>query len=212
MKKTSKAILLFCSLTACNTLNAQLSDSPKPPPLPPGVKEQVEKMQKQALKNAGIQTDESSLASFVKKIKTIKIGEDTPDDVIRLLGKPMGRSTFQGTETLSYMSMPSMDISVGTSIQIGVSGKVSAIKVNKTQHGAAFGTGGEIFTKGSWETPGQVSTSTPSSKESGSQSDQFPLKEAAPENPTEGQIYFNKTDKHFYGWDGTSWLKMDSKP
>jgi hypothetical protein len=185
---------------------------PKSPPLPPGVKEKVEKMQKQALNNAGIETDESSLAAFVKKIKTIKIGEDTPDDVIKLLGKPVARSTFQGTETLSYMSMPSMDMSVATSIQIGLSGKVSAIKVNKTQQGAGYGTGGEIFSKGSWEMPGQSSQLMKSSNDSGSQSDHFPLRDNAPENPTEGQIYFNKTDKHFYGWDGTSWLKLDAKP
>ena len=208
MNKTSIALLLLCSLKTCNLLNAQVSDYPKPPPLPPGVKEHVEKMQKQALKNAGIQTDESLLASFVKKIKTIKIGEDTPDDIIRLLGKPMGRSTFQGTETLNYMSMPSMDMSVGTSIQIGASGKVSAIKVNKTQNGASA----EIFAKGAWEIPGQTAPSTRAFKETGNQPEHFPLKEIAPENPTEGQIYFNKTDKHFYGWDGTSWLKLDSKP
>jgi hypothetical protein len=65
MKKTSKAILLFCSLTVCNILNAQLSDYPKPPPLPPGVKEQVEKMKKMSLNKAGIITDESLLTSFV---------------------------------------------------------------------------------------------------------------------------------------------------
>jgi len=200
---------LICLLGSSSNMVAQVTKSP---PLPPDVKEQVEKMQKQALKNAGIETDESSLAAFVKKIKTIKIGEDTPDDVIKLLGKPVARSTFQGTETLSYMSMPSMDMSVATSIQIGLSGKVSAIKVNKTQQGAEFGTGGEIFSKGSWEMPGQSSQSMKSSNESGSQSDHFPLRDNAPENPTEGQIYFNKTDKHFYGWDGTSWLKLDTKP
>jgi hypothetical protein len=53
---------------------------------------------------------------------------------------------------------------------------------------------------------------SPSAKDQSNQSDHFPLKDSAPENPTEGQIYFNKTDKHFYGWDGVSWLKLDTKP
>jgi len=176
------------------------------------MKEQVERIQKKALKNAGIETDESALASFIKKIKTIQLGEDTPDDVIRLLGKPMGRSTFQGTETLSYMSMPEINTSVITSIQIGTSGRVSAVKINKTKQGqgSGFGTGGEIYYKGSWEAPGDnVSQKTKGQSVS---SDHFPLKDAAPDNPTEGQIYFNNTDKHFYGWDGVSWLKLDVKP
>jgi hypothetical protein len=34
----------------------------------------------------------------------------------------------------------------------------------------------------------------------------------APPNPYPGMIYLNTSEKHFYGWDGTSWLKMDMKP
>jgi hypothetical protein len=211
MKITSTRILLFCSLTACNTLNAQLSDSPKPPPLPPGVKEQVEKMKKMSLNKAGIITDESLLTSFVKKIKTIKIGEDTPDDVIGKIGAPKSRSTISGTEQFIYMFMMGndMEVVVTAQVQIGTNGKVSCVKVDKSGRQGVQ----ELYVKGTWELPGMASTSQQSpSKNQESQSAHFPLKDNAPENPTEGQIYFNKTDKHFYGWDGTSWLKLDSKP
>lgn len=33
---------------------------------------------------------------------------------------------------------------------------------------------------------------------------------AAPGSPTEGTMYFNSTDKHFYGWNGTAWVQLDN--
>jgi hypothetical protein len=30
-----------------------------------------------------------------------------------------------------------------------------------------------------------------------------------PESPKPGQIYFNSTDSHFYGWNGTEWVQLD---
>ena len=32
---------------------------------------------------------------------------------------------------------------------------------------------------------------------------------SAPGLPTEGQIYFNTSSKHFYGYNGTSWVQLD---
>ncbi len=32
----------------------------------------------------------------------------------------------------------------------------------------------------------------------------------APATPAEGTLYFNSTDKHFYGWDGTAWKQLDN--
>ena len=183
---------------------------PNYPNLPPGVKEQMAKMQKQSMKNVGIETDESALAIFVKKLKTIKIGEDAPDDVIRKAGAPYQRSNFSGTEQFLYMFMPGGMLNpVICSIQIGTNGKVSCVKVTKTgQHGAE-----ELYVKGTWEMPGTTPSSQKfSAMDEVNRSDHFPLKEVAPENPTEGQVYFNKTDKHFYGYDGTYWLKLDTKP
>jgi hypothetical protein len=33
---------------------------------------------------------------------------------------------------------------------------------------------------------------------------------AAPSSPAEGTIYFNSTDKHFYGYNGTAWVQLDN--
>ena len=204
MKLIQSVTVLICLLSACITLHAQV---PNYPNLPPEMKAQMEKMQKQALKNAGIETDESSLASFVKKIKTINIGEDTSDDVVSKLGKPYSRSSSSGTEQLNYMFMPGhvSGETVVSSIQIGASGKVSCVKVSKVgQHGSE-----ELYVKGIREMPGMAqSSSTP--KESVTQSDHFPLKDAPPDNPTEGQYYFNKTDKHTYVYNGTEWVQIDN--
>jgi hypothetical protein len=30
------------------------------------------------------------------------------------------------------------------------------------------------------------------------------------ETPKSGQIYFNTTDSHFYGWNGSEWLQLDN--
>ena len=32
----------------------------------------------------------------------------------------------------------------------------------------------------------------------------------APATPAEGTLYFNSTDKHFYGWNGTEWVQLDN--
>ena len=34
---------------------------------------------------------------------------------------------------------------------------------------------------------------------------------AAPSNPVAGQIYFNTTQKAFYIYDGTKWVKMNDQ-
>jgi hypothetical protein len=108
-----------------------------------------------------------------------------------------------------FMQGANFGETVAATVQIGTNGKVSCVKVSK------MGLQGskDIFVKGTWQMPGMAGapSQSPSAKDQSNQSDHFPLKESAPENPSEGQIYFNKTDKHFYGWDGTSWLKLDTK-
>lgn len=32
---------------------------------------------------------------------------------------------------------------------------------------------------------------------------------AAPANPQQGQVYYNTTDNHFYGWNGAAWVQLD---
>jgi hypothetical protein len=33
---------------------------------------------------------------------------------------------------------------------------------------------------------------------------------AAPANPVDGQIYFDSTTLHFFGWNGTAWKQLDN--
>ena len=35
-------------------------------------------------------------------------------------------------------------------------------------------------------------------------------KDEFPASPIEGMLFFNKNDKHFYGYNGTSWVRLDS--
>lgn len=204
MKLNSAIVALLLPLLLISELHSQVPNSPT---LPPGMKAQIEKMQKQSLKNAGIETDESSLSSFMAKIKTVKIGEDTPDDVINKLGKPWSRSKWSGVETFVYNAIPTVGTMIATSIQIGTSGKVTSVVVSKSSNQSSS----ELYSKGALEIPGSPAGGSQSTNAL-SVSDHFTVKETAPDNPTEGQIYFNKTEKHFYGWDGTSWLKLDAKP
>jgi len=175
---------------------------------PQRIKALSDKMRNAALKNSGVETEESSLLPFFKKLKSIQINENTSDDVISLLGKPLSQSSYNGGKMFSYSAMPSQNTQIVTSIQIGTSDKVTSIKVIKSSHGGSE----EIYSKGTIDTPGLMPTPTQTSSSTLMLPDHFPLKESAPDNPTEGQIYFNKTDKHFYGWDGVSWIKLDTKP
>jgi len=44
------------------------------------------------------------------------------------------------------------------------------------------------------------------------QSDRFiaPTYSTAPSTAYSGEIYFNTTDKHFYGYNGASWVRLDN--
>jgi hypothetical protein len=83
-------------------------------------------------------------------------------------------------------------------MRIGKDGKLYSVKVEKFSGGDSE----VLFVKGEAET---------GTGSSGGDSGLLPSKDSAPSNPKSGQTYFNNTDKHFYGWDGTSWLKLDTK-
>ena len=145
------------------------------------------------------------LKKFAQGFKTIEVGLDTPDDVLKKIGSPWERHKINGTEQIQWYPFLIEGSSITSVVQIAVNGRVSYVSIKKD--------GNDIYTKGTWEMPGMATSSdqATSPKESTGASDHFPLKETAPDNPTEGQIYFNKTEKHFYGWDGTAWLKLDTK-
>ena len=88
--------------------------------------------------------------------------------------------------------------------KIGTTGKIMNIDLNKITDD---GTTSCLYTKGG---DGQDNISSQSNPKTHSDNDAaLPV---APANPYPGKIYLNTTDKHFYGWDGTSWLKLDTKP
>jgi hypothetical protein len=88
-------------------------------------------------------------------------------------------------------------IQVSCKIKISNDGKLSNVRVEKYMQD----TTDILYVKG------DSSGSAPTDSSGG----QMPSIIEAPSNPNPGQIYFNKTDKHFYGWDGTAWLKLDTK-
>jgi hypothetical protein len=87
---------------------------------------------------------------------------------------------------------------------LDTTGKINHINLNKISDD---GSNTCIYTKGD---DASVVVSS-----GGNQKTQDP-KDAAmpipPPKPYPGMIYLNTSEKHFYGWDGTSWLKMDVKP
>lgn len=158
------------------------------------------------LKSLGVKGT-GELESFSQRVKTVRLNSDTPDDVVRKLGEPSGKSKMGGVDTWQYqfMSVNVSDIMNGKNrvitayIQFDDSDKVSCIKVTK-QIGM---TQEDVFTKGEFLMAKPQKSTEPK---------QPPRADAStkpPENPTEGQTYFNKTDKHFYGWDGKDWKQLD---
>jgi len=71
----------------------------------------------------------------------------------------------------------------------GVAGSNAAIGVYASGSEYCLTTGGGVFTKGAILLGGKTTH---------------------PSSPDEGSIYFNRTDKHFYGFNGTSWKIMDN--
>ena len=161
-------------------------------------------MQKAALKQSGIRYESGELQSFAKKVKSVKLNHDTEDDVREKLGNPTMNSKFSGKTTWGYTFMTDMNTRsqevVTASIVFGSDGKVLSVQITKG-NGLHNET---VYSKGD-----PMSGSEASSGASTKGSNHFPVQDSAPQNPTEGQIYFNSTDSHFYGWNGKEWRQLD---
>jgi hypothetical protein len=88
---------------------------------------------------------------------------------------------------------------VSCKLKLGEDGKLSNIRVEKYMQD----TTDILYVKGDSEDKNSNAKAF---------NGQMPLTAEPPNNPNPGQIYFNTNDKHFYGWGGASWLKLDSKP
>jgi hypothetical protein len=141
---------------------------------------------------------------FIAKFKSLSVGVNTTDDVLRLLGKPSDDIHEGSTETWDYICNHA-GISVSASIQFNSLGKVSWIGVGKMKNLVSE----TLYSKGIRQSSNVV---LPQSSEPVETNIAYYIKTNSnePANPKPGQIYFNSTDSHFYGWNGKEWLQLDN--
>jgi hypothetical protein len=169
-------------------------------------KEQInaaKKLQADVMKKHGLRTTDA-LPDFIKKLKGIKIGTDTEDDVVSQIGEPTSKNVFFGKKSWRYDFISSGD-QLGTvvcGIEYDLNQKVANIAVTK----AGMGGVEMLYSQGTPQLGPNAVSSTPSSSNSLSNAAPEPT---APSSPKEGQIYFNSTNKHFYGWNGSEWKQLD---
>jgi len=138
--------------------------------------------------------DNRKILNIVTNIKRIKVGEDTIDDVIKLMGKPIWQGNFKGNKILQFCLNPNIRV------WFDASGHTLGVEVQKmTEKGNE-----DVYVKGV-PIGGDVSSAV----EAKNSENHFPLKDAPPDNPTEGQYYFNTTDKHAYLWNSVAWVQLD---
>lgn len=106
---------------------------------------------------------------------------------------------YEKLETIKMELQMKPSTQVSCKLKVSKDGKISNIRVEKyTQDTTDI-----LYVKGDLEDKRSNANSC---------NGQIPLTAEHPQNPNSGQIYFNSSDKHFYGWDGASWLKLDAKP
>jgi hypothetical protein len=168
-------------------------------------KEQInaaKKLQADVMKKHGLRTTDA-LPDFIKKLKGIKIGTDTEDDVVNQIGEPSSKNVLFGKKVWRYEFSSAGKIEmVVCNIEYDLNNRVSYISVVKGGMGGVE----MLYSQGTPQLGPNAVSSTPSSSDSLSNA---VLEPAAPASPKEGQIYFNSTDKHFYGWNGSEWKQLD---
>lgn len=141
--------------------------------------------------------EKEELPDFVKKLKTIKINEDSEDDVIEKIGEPSGKNVLFGKKVWRY----DFGSTGGCGVEFDQDQKVAHIYFTKVgPNGVEM-----IYSNG---TP-QHGPNAGGTKNTNGASGVSSVEPSAPASPKEGQIYFNSTDKHFYGWNGTEWKQLD---
>ena len=144
------------------------------------------------------------LNSMAANLKTIKVGVSTKDDVAAKLGKPFNSAKYNDYETWSYIGGVGGDGSgAAATVQFDPSGIVTCVQAQK------LGTSGTevVYSAGKFAGMGSEVVEAVSAQ------GQTLVNRAAtaPANPEEGQIYFNTSDKCFYGWSGASWIMLGGK-
>jgi len=142
-------------------------------------------------------SNSQNFETFVANVKSIKVNEGTSDDVINLMGKPVWQGGFAGNTIYTLKSPPQSTLRVW----FDPAGHVLGVQLDK--EGGAEGRK-MIYLKGV-----PIGGTIPAAPAVSNNGEHFPLKDSAPVNPTEGQYYFNTTDKHAYIYNGTEWLQLD---
>jgi hypothetical protein len=153
------------------------------------------------LKNFDIRTAED-LPDFVKLLKTIRLLEDQEDDIINKLGKPSSQNVLFGKKVWRYEFLGDGQNSVVCVIEYDLNDKAAHVYVTKAGPGGVE----QIYSQGNSQLNSNVETST--ATENNSSLLRVPVSAAVLDSPEEGQIYFNTTDKCFYGWNGSAWIKL----
>ncbi len=151
---------------------------------------------------SGVPINESELEQKILGVKRLKLGEDSPEDVMRKLGQPENRARQGGlAEIWNYKFVVDYKsenrYQVNLLVRFESNGLLAEVVVDKIREN-------QLETLYTQSIPVENTSPTNSASEF--------LKNyaSAPENPRSGQIYFNTTDRRFYGWNGSAWVKLDA--
>jgi hypothetical protein len=194
MKKTiinSAAIFILFSTFSYSQQNAQ--------------QQILNKMSSDSLKMSGIR-DAKELPDFITKFKSVKVSSDTEGDVLSKLGDPSTKNSLFGKKVWNYTFLslnPKEMNSVTCSIEYGADQKVTyASIVASNARGME-----QIYSQGTSQiNPNAGSSNAADNKNETTKAN---VQATSPASPTEGDIYFNSSDKHFYGWNGSEWKQLD---
>ena len=146
------------------------------------------------------------LEKFCAAIKTLKIGEDTMDDVKNKLPESKYKTGSNNLGTFLSYHFPSSEGEGNCPVTASIffsdqNLKLKYINVSKNPLDKGVTRIVKIFEKGSL-----TETSNPSAKDEKLVATVFA---DGPQNPDLGQIYLNTSDSHFYGWNGKEWKQLD---
>jgi hypothetical protein len=136
----------------------------------------------------------AELEEFIKKLKSLKVNEDDADTIASKIGDPEYKTKADNYTFWHYHAYITDTGYTNVNLLVGNNnGKLLRVTVND-------GSGNLIYQVG--ETPSQEPAKTNSDNT-------LQSKPLPPEKPLEGQLYFNTSDKHFYGWNGKEWKQLD---
>jgi hypothetical protein len=152
----------------------------------------------------GVKASEKEIVDFIIGIKHLNIGSDTPEEVISKTGSPETKNKQLGLgEVWNYRfvnnDIRSQTYQVNCTIIFNSKGILQAVSVDKLK---SFETKA-IYTKGDPTGENQLASKS-------SDSNTVNISADFPANPQTAQLFFNATDKHFYGWNGTEWIQLDN--